>query len=92
MERNYSLVLRCHTCGQLQRDRRSYRDHLLWAHHEVARRGVDTPTRLEGRELEAVWAGIRRRQTTGMALAALAAQEARPPPGVRQGGRPSAPG
>jgi len=64
------MMLRCVTCGQRQRDRRSYRDHLLWAHHEVARRGVDTPTRLEGRELEAVWAGIRRRQETGMALAA----------------------
>jgi len=70
MERNYSLVLRCHTCGQPQRDRRAYRDHLLLAHHEVARRGCDTPIRLEGHELEAVWAGIRRRQTTRMALAA----------------------
>jgi len=67
---NYSLWLRCHTCGQRQPDRRAYRDHLLWSHHEVARRGADVPVRLEGRELEAVWAGIRRRQLTGMALAA----------------------
>jgi len=75
MERNYSLVLRCHTCGQLQRDRRGYRDHLLWAHHVVARRGSDTPIRLEGRELEAVWVGLRCRQTTGMALAARRREE-----------------
>jgi len=75
MERNTSLLLRCQTCGQLQRDRRSYRDHLLWAHHEVARRGVETPVRLAGRELEAVWAGIRRRHMTGMALAARRREE-----------------
>jgi len=75
MERNTSLVLRCGTCGQLQRDRRGYRNHLLWEHHEVARRGSDAPVRLEGRELEAVWAGICRRQTTGMALAARRREE-----------------
>jgi len=68
--RNDGMWLRCHTCGELQRDRRSYRDHLLRAHQEVARRGADTPVRLQGRELEAVWAGIRRRQMTGMAQAA----------------------
>jgi len=61
--------LRCHTCGALQRDRRSYRDHLLRAHQEVVRRGIDTPIRLEGRELDAVWAGIRRRHESGMATA-----------------------
>jgi len=64
------MMLRCVTCGQRQRDRWSNRDHLLWAHNELARRGVDTPTRLEGRESEAVWDGIRRRHITGMALAA----------------------
>jgi len=72
---NYSLMLRCHTCGQRQRIRRSYRDHLLWSHHEVARRGVDVPVQLEGRELEAVWAGIRRSQAAGTALAAAHRRE-----------------
>jgi len=36
----------------------------------VARRGADVPVQIEGRELESVWAGIWRRQMTGMALAA----------------------
>jgi len=75
MEGNYSLVLRCHLCGQRQRDRRAYRDYLLWDHHAVARRGVETPTHLEGRELEAVWARIRRRHMTGVALAARRREE-----------------
>jgi len=61
--------LRCHACGELQRDRRSYRDHLLRIHQEVTRRGADVPVRLEGRELEAVWAGIQRRHEAGMATA-----------------------
>jgi len=71
----HELVLRCGTCGQLQRDRRSCRDHLLREHHEVARRGFETPIRLEGRELNAVWAGIRRRQTSGMILAGRRREE-----------------
>jgi len=66
---NNGMWLRCQTCGQRQRDRRTYRDHLLRAHHEVVRRGVNTPIRLEGRELEAVWDGIRRRHESGMATA-----------------------
>jgi len=64
-----ALVLTCRTCGQRQRDRRGYRDHLLREHNEVARRGFDAPVRLEGRELAAVWAGIRRRQMTSMTTA-----------------------
>jgi len=59
----------------MQRDRRGYRDYLLREHNEVARREFDLPIRLEGRELEAVWAGIRRRQTTGMTLAARLREE-----------------
>jgi len=55
-----ALILRCHTCGRMQRDRRGYRDHLLGEHNEVSRRGFDTPVRLEGRKLAAVWAGVRR--------------------------------
>jgi len=69
------IILRCHTCGQMQRDWRGYHDHLLREHNEVARRGFDAPVRLEGRELAAVWEGIRRRQTTGMTLAARRREE-----------------
>jgi len=49
-------IVRCHTCNNVQRDRQAYRDHLLCAHGEVARRGSDTPVRIEGRELAVVWA------------------------------------
>jgi len=70
MDRNMSLVLRCHTCGQMQRDRRGYHDHFLREHNEVARRGFDAPVRLEGRELAAVWAGVRRHQASTTTLAA----------------------
>jgi len=55
-------VLRCHN---VQRDRRAYRDHLLRVHGEVARRGSDVPVRLEGRELEAVWASAHRSRISG---------------------------
>jgi len=65
-----SLVLRCHTCGRMQRDRRGYRDHLLGEHNEVARRGFDAQVRLIGRKLAAVWAGVRRHQASGTVLAA----------------------
>jgi len=70
-----SLILTCRTCGQRQRVRLGYRDHLLREHNEVARRGFDAPIRLEGRELEAVWAGIRHRQTTGMTPASRRREE-----------------
>jgi len=49
-------IVRCHTCNNVQRDWRAYRDHLLRAHGEVAPRGSDIPVLLEGRELEVVWA------------------------------------
>jgi len=48
--------LYCHACHNVQRDRRAFRDHLLRVHSEVARQGSDIPVRLEGRELEVVWA------------------------------------
>jgi len=69
---NMALILRC---GRMQQDRRGYRDHLLREHNKVARWGLDALIGLEGRELAAVWAGIRRRQTTGMALAAHRREE-----------------
>jgi len=52
-------VLRCHTCNNIQRDRRSYRDHLLRVHGEVSRRSLDAPVRLQERELAVVWASVR---------------------------------
>jgi len=58
-------IIRCHTCGNIQRDRRVYRDHLLRTHGEVSRRGLDAPVRLPDRELAAVWASARRHQTSG---------------------------
>jgi len=75
-----SLVLRCHTCGRMQRVRRGYRDHLLRVHNEVARRGFDIPVRLEGCELAAVWAGVHRHQAArhqagGTTLAARSREE-----------------
>jgi len=42
----------CHSCQEVQRDRWTYRNHLLRAHGEVIRGGTSTPVRLEGRELE----------------------------------------
>jgi len=69
------LVLRCHTCNRLQPDRRGYRDHLLREHNEVSRRGFDVPVRLEGRELAAAWAGVRRHQVSGTTLAARRREE-----------------
>jgi len=65
-----ALILTCRTCGQRQRDRRGYRDHLLREHNEVSRRGFDNPVRLEGRKLAAVWAGVRRHQASGTSMAA----------------------
>jgi len=65
-----SLILRCHTCNRIQRDRRGYRDHFLREHNEVSHRGFDVLVRLEGRELAAVWASVRRHQVSGTTLAA----------------------
>jgi len=48
--------MRCHACDEVQRDRWAYRNHLLRVHGEVIRTGTTTPVRLEGRELETVWA------------------------------------
>jgi len=70
-----SLILRCHTCNRIQRDRRGYRDHLLREHNEVSRRGFDVPVRLKGRELAAVWASVRRHQLSGTTLAARRREE-----------------
>jgi len=70
-----SLILRCHTCGKIQRDRRGYRDHLLREHNEVSRRGFDVPVRVEGRELAAVWASVRRHQVSGTTQAARCREE-----------------
>jgi len=57
-------ILRCHTCSNVQWDRRVYRDHLLRAHGEVSRRGLDAPVRLPDRELAAVYASVRRHQVS----------------------------
>jgi len=64
------IWLYCHRCRQAQRDRRAYRDHLLRAHGEVMRRGSDVPVRLDGRELEVVWASVHRPRTSGPSRAA----------------------
>jgi len=61
--------LYCYICRNVQRDRRAYRDHLLRVHGEVVRRGSDVPVRLEGRELEVVWAAAHRLRTSGPARA-----------------------
>jgi len=55
-------ILRCHTCNNVQRDRRVYRDYLLRAHGEVSRRGHDVPVRLQERKLAVVWASVRHHQ------------------------------
>jgi len=46
----------CHACQEVQRDRWTYRNHLLRVHGQVIRGGTSTLVRLEGRELEQVWA------------------------------------
>jgi len=69
------VILRCHTCGNVQRDRRVYRDHLLRAHGEVSHRGLDAPVRLPDRELAAVWASVRRHQTSGNTRASRRREE-----------------
>jgi len=51
----------CLACREVQRDRWAYRNYLLRVHGEVIRGGIDTPVRLEGRELEVVWAADYRR-------------------------------
>jgi len=45
----------CHVCHEVQRDRWTYRNHLLRVHGQVIRGGTSTPVRLVGRELEEVW-------------------------------------
>jgi len=62
--------LYCHSCHNVQRDRRAYRDHLLRVHGEVARRGSDVPVRLEGKELEVAWASAHRSRMSGPVYAA----------------------
>jgi len=62
--------LYCHSCHNVQRDRRAYRDHLLRVHSEVARKGSDVPVRLKGKELEVVWASAHRLRMSGPARAA----------------------
>jgi len=57
-------ILRCHTCKNVQRDRRVYRYHLLRAHSEVSRRRLDAPVRLPERELVVVWASVRGHQVS----------------------------
>jgi len=44
----------CHACQEVQRDRWTYRNHLLRVHGQVIRGGTSTLVRLEGRELENV--------------------------------------
>jgi len=64
----------CHVCQEEQRDRWSYRNHLLRVHGQVIRGGTSTPVRLVGRELEEVWSAdyvrlqdaSRRRETMGL--------------------------
>jgi len=66
--------MRCHACNEVQRDRWAYRNHLLRVHGKVIRTGTTTPIRLEGRELETVWAAdynrllgaSRRREALGL--------------------------
>jgi len=60
----------CHSCQNVQRDRRAYRNHLLRVHGKVARRGSDVPVRLEGQELEVVWASAHRLRMSGPVRAA----------------------
>jgi len=67
-----SLILRC---NRIQRDRRGFRHHLLWEHNEVSRRGFDVPVRLEGKELAAVWVGVRCHQAGGTTKAARRREE-----------------
>jgi len=71
---NERAVLRCHTCNNVQRDRRS-RDHLLRAHGKVSRRGYDVPVRLQKRKLAVVWASVRRHQVSGTTCASRRREE-----------------
>jgi len=68
-------ILRWHTCGNIQRDRRVYSDHLLRAHGEMSRRGLDAPVRFPDRELATVWASVRRLQTSGNTPASRCREE-----------------
>jgi len=61
--------LYCHACHNVQRERRAYRDHLLWVLGEVAPRGSDVPVCLKGRELEVVWASAHQSRISGPARA-----------------------
>jgi len=72
---NERELLRCHTCNNVQRDRRVYRDHLLRAHGEVSRRGHDVPVRLQEKELAVVWASLRRHQVSGSSRASRRREE-----------------
>jgi len=64
----------CHVCQEVQRDRWTYRNHLLRVHGQVIRGGTSTPVRLVGRELEEVWSAdfvrlldaSRRREAMGL--------------------------
>jgi len=62
--------LYCHSCHNVQRDCRAYRDHLLRVHGEVTRRGSDDPVHLERRELEVVSASAHRSRMSGPVRAA----------------------
>jgi len=55
----------CHSCKNVQRDRRAYRDHLLPVHSEVARRGSNVPVRLDPHELALVWTPAHRARMSG---------------------------
>jgi len=63
-----------HVCQDVQRDRWTYRNHLLQVHGQVIRGGTSTPVRLVGRELEQVWSAdyvrlldaSRRREAMGL--------------------------
>jgi len=71
--------LYCHSCHNVQQDRRAYRDHLLRVHDEVARQGSDVPVRLEGRELEAVLVSAHRSRMSGPVQAACRREAMRRP-------------
>jgi len=45
----------CYVCQEAQRDRWTYRNHLLRVHGQVIRGGTSTPIRLEGQELIDAW-------------------------------------
>jgi len=68
-------VLHCHTCNNVQRDRRSYRNHLLRVHGKVSRRDIDAPVRLQEKELAVVWASVRCHQVSGATRASHRREE-----------------